>query len=73
MSSYARANLRITNEKQKENSHEAITWSEMGKQNVQAEKVYYQLGRCPKKIPLNIIYAIIFSPEKTFSLQFVQI
>ena len=41
MSYYARANLRITNEKQKENSHEGITWSEMGKQNVQAEKVYY--------------------------------
>ena len=40
MSSYARANLRITNEKQKENCHEGITWSEMGKQNVQAEKVY---------------------------------
>ena len=28
--------------KQKENSHEGITWSEMGKQNVQAEKVYWQ-------------------------------
>ena len=27
--------------KQKENSHEGITWSEMGKQNVQAEMVYY--------------------------------
>ena len=27
--------------KQKENSHEGITWSEMGKQNVQAEKVYW--------------------------------
>ena len=27
--------------KQKENSHEGITWSEMGKQNVQAENVYY--------------------------------
>ena len=40
MSSYARANLRITNENQKEYSHEGITWSEMGKQNVQAEKVY---------------------------------
>ena len=40
MSSYARANLRITNKKQKENSHEGITWSEMEKQNVQAEKVY---------------------------------
>ena len=29
--------------KQKENSHEGITWSEMGKQDVQAEKVYSQL------------------------------
>ena len=38
MSSYARANLLM--KKQKENSHEGITWSEMGKQNVQAEKVY---------------------------------
>ena len=27
--------------KQKENSHEGITWSEMGKQNVQAKEVYY--------------------------------
>ena len=27
--------------KQKEDSHEGITWSEMGKQNVQAEKVYW--------------------------------
>ena len=27
--------------KQKKNSHEGITWSEMGKQNVQAEKVYW--------------------------------
>ena len=26
--------------KQKENSREGITWSEVGKQNVQAEKVY---------------------------------
>ena len=26
--------------KQKENSHEGITWSEMGKQNVQAKEVY---------------------------------
>ena len=41
MSSYARANVRITNEKkEKENSHEGITWSEMGKQNVQAKEVY---------------------------------
>ena len=27
--------------KQKENSRKGITWSEMGKQNVQAEKVYW--------------------------------
>ena len=41
MSSYARANVRITKEKkQKENSHEGITWSEMEKQNVQAKEVY---------------------------------
>ena len=36
--------------KQKENSHEAITWSEMGKQNVQAKKAYWrffpQLSTC---------------------------
>ena len=31
--------------KQKENSHEAITRSEMGKQNVQAEKVYCKRRR----------------------------
>ena len=37
MLSCARANVRITNEKNKENSHEGITWSEMGKQNVQAK------------------------------------
>ena len=43
MSSYARANVRITNEKkQKENSHKGITWSEMGKQNTQAKEVYWQ-------------------------------
>ena len=30
--------------KQKENSHEGITWSEMGKQNTQAEEVYYKRG-----------------------------
>ena len=34
--------------KQKENSHEGITWSEMGKQNVQAEKVYW--GQCKLKL-----------------------
>ena len=32
--------------KQKENSHEGITWSEMGKQNVQAEKVYWRPFVC---------------------------
>ena len=43
MSSYARANVRINNEKkkkQKENSHEGITWSEMGTQNIEAEVVF---------------------------------
>ena len=29
--------------KQKENSHEGITWSEMGKQNVQAKEVYSKI------------------------------
>ena len=28
--------------KPKENSNEGLPWSEMGKQNVQAEKVYYR-------------------------------
>ena len=27
-------------QKQKENSHEGITWSEMGKQNIEAKEVY---------------------------------
>ena len=40
MSSYARAYVQITYEKkQKENSLENITWSEMGKQNLQVEEV----------------------------------
>ena len=34
-------------QKQKKNSREGITWSEMGKQNVQAEKVYWS---CLKEI-----------------------
>ena len=29
-------------QKEKENSHEGITWSEMGKQNVQPKEVYCQ-------------------------------
>ena len=42
MSSYARANARITNEKKnkKLNSQEGFTWSKMGKQIFQAKKVY---------------------------------
>ena len=40
MSSNPRANARIT----KENSHEGITWSEIEKQSVQAEKVYWNLA-----------------------------
>ena len=44
MVSYARANVRITNEKQKENSHEGITWSENKINNVQAKEVYSLLA-----------------------------
>ena len=44
MLSYACANVRITNEKEKENSHQGITWSEMGKQNIQAKEVYSLLA-----------------------------
>ena len=40
--------------KQKENSHEGITWSEMGKQNVQPEKVY-----CAKNGPVGAPYIFI--------------
>ena len=66
MSSYARANLRITNEKTKENSHEGITWSEMGKQNVQAEKVYYlQL-----QMFLQIAFIAKFSPFLAYIILF---
>ena len=37
---FARANVRISNERNKrKNCHEGITWSEMGKQNVQAKEV----------------------------------
>ena len=51
MSSYARANVRITIEKkQKENSHEGITWCEMEKQNVQAKTVY-----CRIKLKLGVV------------------
>ena len=45
--------------KQKENSHEGITWSEMGKQNVQAEKVYW--GHCKLKL-----IEIKFNPIQVF-------
>ena len=40
MSSFALANVRIANEKkkQKTNSNEAITWSEIGKLNIQAKE-----------------------------------
>ena len=30
----------ITNEKLEANSHEGITWYEMGKQNIQAKEIY---------------------------------
>ena len=43
--------------KQKENSHEGITWSEMGKQNVQAKEVYSQAQKlkASQQLPLLII------------------
>ena len=43
MSSYARANERKLMKKQKENSHEGITWSEIVKQNLQAKEVYSEI------------------------------
>ena len=46
--------------KQKENSHEGITWSEMGKQNVQAEKVYNTI------VPTNSENRVCRSHEKLF-------
>ena len=46
--------------KQKENSHEGITWSEMGKQNVQAEKVYLRSydGNCNENVSLKLNFAL---------------
>ena len=38
---HPRANVCVINERQKENSLESTTWSELGKQNIQAKKVYY--------------------------------
>ena len=61
MLSYARANVRITNETQKANSHEGITWSEMGKQNIQAKEVYSIIsspGNKVMKIPLILFVSI---------------
>ena len=52
--------------KQKENSHEGITWSEMGKQNVQAEKVYCKdFGRCIDwlRLAAQSLYSISGHPE----------
>ena len=42
MSSCARANVRITNDKNTKGKfpNEGITWYEMGKENVQAKEVY---------------------------------
>ena len=45
--------------KQKENSHEGITWSEMGKQNVQAEKVYSHKAMIYSLHPARIINSVI--------------
>ena len=51
--------------KQKKNSHEGITWSEMGKQNVQAEKVY----SIPKSTAYENKWAwVIFRQQKVRSV-----
>ena len=48
VSSYACANVRITYEKkQMENSHENITWSEMGNENAQAKVHLTHVRRMP--------------------------
>ena len=43
MSSYARATVRITKEKQKENSHEGIKWSEMENKMYKLKRSIYRL------------------------------
>ena len=47
--------------RQKENSHEGITWSEMGKQNVQAKEVYLHNNRTKRKQPpfMNRVYCTL--------------
>ena len=48
MSSYARTSgawVCVVNEKNKANSLESITWSVLGKQNIQAKKVYCLTNR----------------------------
>ena len=56
MSSYARANVRLTNEKKKENSHEGITWSQM-------ENKIYKLERFIPKglLRFSRSYIILFN------------
>ena len=47
--------------KQKANSHEGITWSEMGRQNVQAKEVYWNsiLVNAHKN---NVLFLLNFQP-----------
>ena len=57
--------------KQKENSREGITWSEMGKQNVQAEKVY--CCRFESYLSSSERKALILSVNDSFSLSCILI
>ena len=47
--------------RQKENSHKGITWSEMGKQSVQAKEVYLHNNRTKRKQPrfMNRVYCTL--------------
>ena len=65
MLSYVRANVRTTSEKkQKENSHEGITWSEMGKQNIQAKEFYYRSKRQLSYLPMVAICLLLTLKDK---------
>ena len=50
--------------KQKENSHEGITWSEMGKQNAQAEKVYWMASVKSTELNVKKCLIILFTALK---------
>ena len=54
--------------KQKENSHEGITWSEMGKQNVQAKEVCCLNWKIYCDITLHIKICVINNYCTVFAL-----